>query len=159
MSGSSRSLATRAMIALGSRPWFIAASKRKVPFDRAVFRLTRGRVNPMGGLFTGMLLTTTGRKTGLPRSVPLLYIADDGRFHVTGSNFGGPRHPEWSANLLSNPEAVALIKGRRMSVTARLLEAEERERVWSNLAAVWPIYERQAASGAREPRVFELTPH
>lgn len=159
MARSSRSLVTRATIAIGSRPWFLALMKRAVPIDRAVYRLTRGRVNTMGRGFTGMLLTTTGRKTGLPRSVPLLYIACDGRYHVTGSNWGDPRHPDWSANLLANPGATALIKGRRVSVTARLLEEEERERIWSELTAVWPVYERQAARVGRTPRVFELTPH
>ncbi|WP_218580023.1 nitroreductase family deazaflavin-dependent oxidoreductase [Nocardia cyriacigeorgica] len=152
-------MVTKATISLGSRPWFLAAMKKKVPFDRAVYRLTRGRVNVMmGSGCTGLLLTTTGRRTGRPRSVPLLYIADGGRYYVTGSNWGGPRHPEWSANLLADPEAVASIKGRRVSVTARLLEAEERERIWSNLAAVWPNYDRNAALGTRVPRVFALTP-
>jgi deazaflavin-dependent oxidoreductase (nitroreductase family) len=74
-----------------------------------------------------MLLTTTGRKSGQPRSNALSFLRDGNRLLVIGSNFGERRHPAWSSNLLANPEASAAIGGGDIPITATLVIGEDRE--------------------------------
>lgn len=150
--------ARKATVAIAGSRWFTVAFRRLQPrMDRAVYRLTRGRYSTMT-LFTGLLLTTTGRRTGLPRSVPLLYIEYRDRLYVTGSNSGLGNHPDWTANLLAEPRASVMVRGRRFDVTARLTEGAERQNIWGVLTAVWPPYDLHTTRSGRELRVFELTP-
>ncbi|MFJ9368660.1 nitroreductase family deazaflavin-dependent oxidoreductase [Nocardia sp. NPDC101769] len=152
-----RTAARRATVAIAGRRWATTLLRHVQPrMDRGMYALTRGRYSTMT-LFTGLLLTTTGRRSGLPRSVPLLYIEHRDRFYLTGSNSGRAAHPEWTANLLANPEAVITVKGRRHAVTARLLEGDERQRIWPVLTAIWPPYDIHTARSGRTLRVFELT--
>ena len=51
---------------------------------------------------TALILTTTGRKSGQPRTTVLSYVRDDHRLLVLGSNFGQQRHPSWSTNLIAD---------------------------------------------------------
>lgn len=151
-----RTAARKALVAIASRRWSAIFFRHLQPrMDRGVYRLTRGRYSTMT-LFTGLLLTTTGRRSGLPRSVPLLYIEHDGRIYVTGSNGGQGNHPEWTANLLVDPAATITVRGRELAVKGRLLEGAERERVWPILTAIWPPYDIHAARSGRTLRVFEL---
>jgi deazaflavin-dependent oxidoreductase (nitroreductase family) len=145
---------------LGYQRWFAALGRLVMPVDRAVQRISRGRTTIIGrhGL-PSMLLITTGRRSGLERTQPLLYAADGDSFVVIGSNWGQPHHPAWSANLLANPEAVAVVAGRRIPVVAALATGGERDRLWTLLEQTWPAYrayERRAAG--RHLRIFRLTP-
>jgi deazaflavin-dependent oxidoreductase (nitroreductase family) len=145
--------------ALARQAWFPAIGKRIVPpIDRLLYKASRGRVGTMSGSgFTGLLLTTVGRKTGKERSVPLLYVGHEGRFYLTGSNWGQATHPAWTVNLIANPEAVITVRGRRIEVVARLLEGEDREAMWPILTTTWPAYDIYTDRSGRELRVFELT--
>jgi deazaflavin-dependent oxidoreductase (nitroreductase family) len=146
--------------ALGHRRWFAVLGRRLVPADRALGRLTRGRTVAlrMGGL-PSMLLTTTGRKTGLARTQPLLYAADGDGYAVIGSNWGQPHQPAWALNLVADPRAVVTLAGRRVPVRASLATGAERGRLLGLLLAMWPAYEtyRQRA-GERDLMVFRLAP-
>ncbi|MFR9731622.1 nitroreductase/quinone reductase family protein [Saccharopolyspora sp. MS10] len=146
---------------LGRQRWFAAVGKRVVPVDLAVQRRTGGRISlaRLAGL-NSMVLTTTGRRSGLPRSVPLLYVHDGADFVVIGSNWGQAAHPGWSANLLAHPEAEADLVSRRVPVRARLVTGAERERLWRDvITPVWPAYDDYAArAGGRRLRVFVLSP-
>lgn len=139
--------------------WFPAIGKRTIPYiDKVLYKATRGRVGSMSASgFTGLLLTTTGRKTGKERSVPLLYVGHAGKYYLTGSNWGQQHHPAWTVNLIADPEATLTIKGRRIPVTARLLEGDERDRIWPVLTTTWPAYDIYTERSGRELRVFELT--
>ncbi|MFF2552973.1 nitroreductase/quinone reductase family protein [Nocardia sp. NPDC058058] len=151
-----RTAGRKALVAIASRRWSAIFFRQLQPrMDRGVYRLTRGRYSTMT-LFTGLLLTVTGRRTGRSRSVPLLYIEHDGRIYVTGSNGGQDNHPEWTANLLADPMASITLRGRRVAVRARLLEGDERDRVWPVLTAIWPPYDVHTARSGRTLRVFEL---
>jgi hypothetical protein len=77
--------------AIARQPWFPPIGKRFVPqVDKVLYKVSGGRIGMLsaGGL-TGLLLTTTGRKTGKERSVPLLYVGHEGRYYLVGSNWGG----------------------------------------------------------------------
>ena len=78
---------------------------------------------------TVLLLTTTGSRTGKPRTVPLLYVRDGPRIIVAGSNWGQRDHPAWSTNLLVDPRARVQIGPDRMECLARAASLEERERL------------------------------
>ena len=87
-----------------------------------------------------LLLTTTGRKSGNPHTVPLLYLEDADRIVVIASYGGRPNHPSWYANLLSDPEARIQILGKRRSVTARTMDNEDRATWWPQVVAAYGDY-------------------
>jgi len=151
---------TRLVQHLGPRRWFAAVAARLAPLDGRVQRWTRGRWSLIGRhQLPSLLLTTTGRRSGLERTQPLLYARDGTDFVVTGSNFGQQQHPAWTANLLARPEATATVDGTPVPVRAVLATGEERDRLWKLLVATWPAYTtyRQRAAG-RQIRVFRLIP-
>jgi deazaflavin-dependent oxidoreductase (nitroreductase family) len=145
---------------LGHRRWFAALGRRLTPLDRWIQRRTKGRLSVAGrhGL-PSLLLTTTGRRTGKPRTQPLLYAPDGDGYVVIGSNWGQERHPAWSANLLANADAIVAIGGVAIPVHATLATGAERDRLRRLLLHTWPAYAtyEQRAAG-REPRIFRLTP-
>ncbi len=139
--------------------WFMRAGPWLTRrFDRTLHRLAGGR--PIGGgVLPTLLLTSTGAKTGLPRSTPLACWPDpDGSLLIVGSNFGKDHHPAWSANLIRTPEARVGFRGREFEVTAVLLSGEERAAAWPGLVERWPVYARYADKSGRQLRVFRLIP-
>jgi deazaflavin-dependent oxidoreductase (nitroreductase family) len=136
-----------------------ATGRALVPVDRWLHRVTGGRVSFMR-IFgvPGLLLTTTGAKSGLPRQVPLLYAPHEGGFIVTASNWGRPHHPAWSGNLLAHPRATVQIGRRVVEVTAQLAEGELRDQLWVVVTRVWPAYDTYEARSGRDIRVFRLAP-
>ncbi|MBP2472960.1 deazaflavin-dependent oxidoreductase (nitroreductase family) [Crossiella equi] len=145
--------------ALGKQEWFARMGRKLVPLDVKVQEATGGRlsVSRLVGL-PALLLTTTGRKTGRPRSVPLVYVPYGEDLVVTASNWGQEHHPAWSANLLANPDAEAVVHAVRHQVRARLVTGEERARVWREIVRLWPAYEVYAGrAGNREIRLFLLS--
>ncbi len=148
------------MRALGHRRWFARLGRALVPADRVIGRLTGGRVVAFGlRELPSLLLTTTGRRTGQPRTQPLLYAPDGDGYVVIGSNWGQRRQPAWALNLVADPRALVTLGGRRLAVRAHLATGAERERLLALLLAMWPAYEtyRQRA-GDRELMVFRLIP-
>ena len=127
--------------------------------DKALQKLTKGRVTVLriAGL-PNLTLTVRGRKSGVPRSTPLLAVPRGQDWLVAGSNFGGPKQPVWVVNLEANPDAQITVNGRTTDVTARRLEGEEREQAWSHMVKVWPNYDLYAKRTERQIKVFELTP-
>ena len=143
----------------GSRG-FAPVAKHVVPrVDRVINRLSGGRFVLSALLVPSLVLTARGAKTGEQRTTPLATLPeDDGSFLVVGSNFGQPRHPAWTANLLAKPEASVTFQGRTIAVRAHLLEGEERAEAWPRLTQVWPVYDRYVELSGRDLRVFRLVP-
>ncbi|MFJ6634508.1 nitroreductase/quinone reductase family protein [Streptomyces sp. NPDC091376] len=127
--------------------------------DRAVHRLTRGKVLLSAQMLPGVILTARGASSGLPRRTPLACMPEeaDGTWILVGSNFGRPGHPAWTGNLLKHPEAEVSWKGEDIPVRADLLTGEERAAVWRTLLTFWPPYATYQARVEREIRVFRLT--
>ncbi|WP_372498495.1 nitroreductase/quinone reductase family protein [Streptomyces monomycini] len=127
--------------------------------DRAVHRLTGGKVLLSARMLPGAVLTAVGARSGLPRRTPLACLpAEGGTWLLVGSNFGRPGHPAWTANLLKNPEAEISWRGRDVPVRARLLTGAERARAWDAVVACWPPYAAYQARVTREIRLFRLAP-
>lgn len=137
---------------------FLRLAPRLLPAcDRLVHRLTGGRWMPSRLFLPTVLLTTIGHRSGRPRTTPLCaYRYRNGDWLVVASNFGRPRHPAWSTNLLRRPDAVVTWRGRRQPVTARLLSAAEAAAERQRILAVLPVYDDYAARAGRPVRVFRL---
>jgi deazaflavin-dependent oxidoreductase (nitroreductase family) len=144
----------------GHRPRFAAIGRRLVVYDRLLGRRTRGRFVGLGLRdLPCLLLTTTGRRSGQPRTTPLLFVRDGDAYVVIGSNWGQQMHPAWSANLLADPNATVTLDGRRFPVRARRAGGAERDRLVAELRSTWPAYETYAErAGGRDLRVFLLEP-
>lgn len=148
----------RAVRKVATSPAFRKVGPKVVPpLDRAVHKLTRGRVSLSGAIVPSMVLTTTGQKSGLPRESPLACVPDgDTGWFVVGSNFGQERHPAWTGNLLAHPDATVERDGRTHPVRARLLSDAEKAEIWPRLLEVWPAYDDYVEASGRNLRVFHL---
>src|SRR5205085_2196122 len=89
-----------------------------------------------------LLLTTTGRRSGKQRTVPLLYLMDGQNVVLVASNGGTARHPTWWLNLQTTPEASIQIKRIRQRVQAQQASTVEKQRLWPRLTAMYPGYKR-----------------
>lgn len=126
--------------------------------DRAIHRLTRGKILLSARMLPGVVLTSRGARSGLPRRTPLACMPEEGTgtWIVVGSNFGRPGHPAWTVNLLEHPEAEVSWKGEDVPVRARLLDGAERDAAWRAALAFWPPYAAYQARVEREIRLFRL---
>jgi deazaflavin-dependent oxidoreductase (nitroreductase family) len=106
---------------------------------------------------TILLLTTTGRNSGQERTTPLIHRADGDRWVVVASKGGAPEHPGWYKNLEADPRATIQVKGETVPVEASTAEGEERDRLWSAMAEVWPAYDDYRQRTAREIPVVILS--
>jgi deazaflavin-dependent oxidoreductase (nitroreductase family) len=123
-----------------------------------VYRLTKGRV---GGRLMDMpvlLLTTTGRRSGQERTVPLTYFEDGDALLVVGSKGGSPRHPDWYLNLGADPEVEVQVGGEHRLLRARTATAEEAERLWPMVLARAPVYGKYRTKTSREIPLVLLEP-
>lgn len=89
---------------------------------------------------TILLLTTTGRKSGQPRIMPLIFREIDGKHVVVASKGGTPEHPAWYLNMQEDPEVEVQVKDRVFSAVARDAEGAERDALWDKMAEAWPDY-------------------
>jgi len=123
-----------------------------------IYRLTRGRVMGKIGNAPVLLLTSTGQRSGAPRTAPVLYLADGQRVIVIGSNAGNTRAPAWSHNLKANPDAEVQIRGERRSVRARVAEGEERAELWRKVNDQYAGFADYDERTSRDIAVFVLDP-
>ena len=105
-----------------------------------------------------LLLTTTGRKTGLPRTLPLLFIEEGEKIIVVASKGGLPNEPLWYKNLVATPDCEVQIKRRKMKMSARTASAEERDALWPRLVAHYPDFASYATWTDRIIPVVILEP-
>lgn len=150
----------RAMRTMATSNAFRRVGPKVVPaVDKALHRLTGGRVIVSRLLVPSLLLTTTGARSGLPRETPLACVPDDdGGWWVVGSNFGQAKHPAWTGNLLADPMATVSYGKRTTSVRAHLLSDDEKAATWPRLVATWPAFDDYVESSGRNLRVFHLVP-
>lgn len=156
------SLLTPVGVRIAALPFMPKFLPQIVTTDKKLLALTRGRLSvlDLAGL-PNITLTTTGRKSGLPRPAQLLAVPrEDGSWLTAGSNFGQDSQPVWVLNIEANPEVEVTRKGRTTPMTARRLVGDERLAAREEMMKVWPniaLYEERIA-GARELKIFHLTP-
>ena len=124
----------------------------------AIYRATGGKI---GGTLGGnriVLLTTRGRKTGSPRTVPIVAFVDEGKTYVIASMGGQPKHPAWFLNLEGNPEAKLQRGPTEVAVRAHVVEGQERTRLWTLITTAMPNFAAYQAKTTRVIPVVELRP-
>jgi deazaflavin-dependent oxidoreductase (nitroreductase family) len=152
-------LLTPLAIRIGGISWMPKLLPGVVWIDTRLQRLSRGKLTllDVAGL-PNLMLTVRGRKSGLPRSTPLLCVPYQDKYLIAGSYFGGPKEPVWVANLEAAQGGELQAKGRSTQFTARRIEGAERARLWPFMLEVWPNYAKYEQRTDREIKVFELTP-
>lgn len=118
------------------------------PLQRQLYRSTKGRIS-LTGKAPVLLLTTTGRRTGRARTVPLLYLREGDRLVVCNVNPGFERANPWVLNLHAQPHALVQLRRETFPVVAREATPDELDRLWPRLTKIWPAYERFHEQGGR----------
>src|SRR3954469_15697169 len=88
-----------------------------------------------------LLLTTTGRRSGEPRTTPLIYGEHDGDYMIVASKGGADEPPAWYLNLQEQPEVEVQVKADRFKARARTATDEEKPELWDIMVGHWPAYE------------------
>jgi deazaflavin-dependent oxidoreductase (nitroreductase family) len=151
-------LLTPVAIRIGAIPWLPRLLPQIVAVDRFVQRASRGRLSllDIAGL-PNLTLTVAGRKSGIPRSTPLLCVPDDGTWLIAGSHFGGPKEPLWVANLRAAGVAEIDVDGAHHAVAAAELGPEDRAAAWQVMLRTWPNFAKYEERTDRLIPVFRLS--
>ena len=121
-----------------------------------LYRLTGGKI---GGRMVGapvMLLTSTGRKTGKQRQMPLLFVTHPQGWVIAASSGGTPADPHWWINLKASPKTTIQIMGETHPVTASEVKGKDYDKLWKQLVDLYAGYEEYAARTSRKIPVVLL---
>jgi deazaflavin-dependent oxidoreductase (nitroreductase family) len=127
----------------------------------AVMRRSRGRIRRSRVLAGGqpvLALTTTGRRSGAPRSTVVAYVRHGDAYAAGALNLGSDRHPSWCLNLRADPRARIEVNGKRLPVEAREAAGEEAELLWAAFTERLPAIARSRKIADREVPVFVFDP-
>ena len=126
--------------------------------ERLVRKVRGGKATFLG--MDVLVLHTVGRRSGVPRETPLMWLPDDGDAVLVVASGGGSRNPDWHANLTARPDDVAVeLPGRApVPVTARVLDGADRERAWQRVATSQPRIARYQAKADRQYPLVRLAP-
>jgi deazaflavin-dependent oxidoreductase (nitroreductase family) len=122
------------------------------------YRETDGEVGYLWNGVPTLLLTTTGRSSGQPRTSALIYGRDGDDYLVVASMGGAPEHPQWYRNLIANPAAEIQVRGEHIRVMARTADEDEKPRLWGIVTHYWPNYDVYQTRTERVIPVVVLTP-
>jgi deazaflavin-dependent oxidoreductase (nitroreductase family) len=128
-------------------------------FNRGIveeFRATGGHLTGRFATRPILLLTTTGARTGLPRTVPLVYTTDGDRFVVIASKGGEPTNPDWYHNLVAHPAVTVELPGDTFLARATVAHGAERDRLFAQQAAQMPFFADYARTTPRTIPVIVL---
>jgi deazaflavin-dependent oxidoreductase (nitroreductase family) len=143
-----------------TRPLAWLYARIQQPADALVYQLTRGRTT-LSSYLAGVqlvMLTTTGARSGRPRTLPVLGLRDGEAIVVIASNFGRQRNPSWYHNLRAHPRATVVVGGVEREVEARELAGEERERGFERGGQIYPGFEHYRRWARRAIPVVRLEP-
>lgn len=105
-----------------------------------------------------LLLTTTGRRSGEPRTTPLIYQRYGDAYLIVASKGGADAPPAWYLNLQANPDVTVQVRGDRFAARARTATPEEKPGMWRVMAATWPKYDEYQRKTDRDIPVVALEP-
>jgi deazaflavin-dependent oxidoreductase (nitroreductase family) len=120
--------------------------------------MTGGLVGGRFGHLPILLLTTTGRKSGRKRTIPLVYLPDGDNMVIIASNGGSDRHPDWWLNLKADPKAEVQVGPDIKPVIAEKARGRERERLWRAVTELYHGYDEYSRMTDREIPVVVLRP-
>ena len=122
-----------------------------------VYRRTGGKFGAKAGSTTMGLLTTTGRRSGEPRTTPLNIMADGDRWLLVASYGGDDRDPQWFRNLQANPEATIQLGAEKIPVRAAIATPEEKKTLWPKVVGAYKGYDGYQRKTSRDIPVVILT--
>jgi deazaflavin-dependent oxidoreductase (nitroreductase family) len=129
-------------------------------YNRKIIEEFRSNNGVVGGDFAGapmLLLTTTGVKSGQPRTNPLVYLEDGDRLVVIASFAGAAKNPHWYGNLVANPDVTVEVGTERFQARAATVTGAERQRLFDRQAERMPVFKEYARKTQREIPVVTLT--
>ena len=123
-----------------------------------LIKISNGKIGGKLGPQTILILHTTGRKSGQPRSIPIAYFFHEGKYLIVESNWGKDNHADWYFNLQKQPQASIEVNGRMIKVNASFAAGEEYSRLWEYVTKKHaPYLEYQKMTKRKIPIVvFEL---
>ncbi|WP_018681540.1 nitroreductase/quinone reductase family protein [Actinokineospora enzanensis] len=125
---------------------------------RNILKLTGSRVmSRMGGNEIG-ILTTTGRKSGRPRSHPVITVPDGADRLIVATNAGAANHPYWVRNVLADPKVELSLRGTTHRMTARVVGPDEKRELWPRLVEAYRMYDTMQNKTDRDIPVVRLSP-
>ncbi|MER5756541.1 nitroreductase/quinone reductase family protein [Streptomyces sp. NPDC002088] len=124
-------------------------------------KLAKRLIRRGGGRFQGfdaLILTTVGRKSGLPRETPVGWFqGEDGSWLIVASAAGAAKNPAWYFNLAAHPDQVQIeVQGQKIAVVAEELHGEARETAWARITASAPRFAQYQTKTDRELPVIRL---
>jgi deazaflavin-dependent oxidoreductase (nitroreductase family) len=122
------------------------------------YQATNGEVGYLWNGVPILLLSTTGRRSGQPRTTPLIFGRDADDYLVIASLGGAPKNPSWYVNLQANPRAEIQVKAEQIPVIARTASDDEKPRLWRIMTEQWPNYDVYQSRTDREIPVVVLSP-
>jgi len=125
-------------------------AKAFMSMHTSIYRATKGKVGGKFGAAEILLLTTTGRKSGQPRTAPLNHYNDGGRIVLIASNNGSDRNPAWYLNIRDNPTVTIQRGGEIVTRTARVATPEEKAELWPKIVAWYKGYAKYQAKTSRD---------
>ena len=134
-----------------------AVDKRSVRIGAWLLRRTRGRIVRLWRR-RALVLTTIGRRSGLPRTVVVQFFPDGEDLVVVAANSGLPTHPAWYLNLTAHPRARVEVEGRTLQVEAREMGPEEADAFWPRVLEAAPDYARYRERTGRVLPLIRLVP-
>ena len=129
-------------------------------FNTSIIEEFRANDGKVGGPFQGapmVLITTTGAKSGQPRTAPLVYLKDGDRVVIIASKAGAPTNPDWYYNLKANPDVTVEIGGDKYEAVAEEVTGDERDRLYAAQVAVMPGFQEYSDKTTRVIPVVALT--
>ncbi len=124
----------------------------------SLYRVSNGRFAGRIGSNQLLLLTTTGRKSGKPRTTPLMAFPRGDDLVVVASNGGSDRMPSWYLNLSANPQVHVQIGADERDLTARTATPDEKAQLWPGIVAAAKNFDGYTHKTARELPVVVLSP-
>jgi len=122
----------------------------------SLWQLLGGKLGSGFGRAPFMMLTTTGRKSGRPRTTPVLYLREGPDLIVVASFGGNDMHPAWYLNLVRSPEARVVVDGRQRRLFAHKVSPEEKKRIWPRLIELYPNFDLYQRRTRREIPLLRL---
>ena len=122
------------------------------------YEVSDGRIGAWMGLPI-LLLSVTGRKSGLTRTTALVYFEDGGNYVVVGSDGAARRDPQWWKNLKTNPQATVRVGRNKFAARASLATGPERDRLWQIGIGINPTWAKYQTQTERILPVVVLTPN
>jgi deazaflavin-dependent oxidoreductase (nitroreductase family) len=123
-----------------------------------LYKLSGGKIGGQMGVMPILLLTTTGRKSGKVRTVPVAFMEKDNSYIVIASFSGQPKHPAWYHNIKNNGTATIQIGGSQHKVKAEIADPEKKKVLWEYAQKITPSYQEFQERTSREIPVVILHP-